>query len=278
MDILTAIILGIIQGLTEFLPISSSAHLILAPWLFGLQPSGLTFDVSVHLGTTLAVLAFFWRDWVHLAQEMWGGIKERKPFDNHYRRLAWFLVVGTLPAAIAGITWGDIIESKLRSPVLTVFTLVGFGALLLYADRRGKKHREIGTYTWADSIWIGLSQAIALVPGVSRSGITISAAMLRNSTRTSAARFSFLLSTPIILGATVLKTWELVKLLLGQSAGNTMPILWGVLCAGIVSASVTGFFCIRFFLRYLQTKSLIPFVIYRFLLAGVVLFYYLRHF
>lgn len=277
MDILVALILGIIQGITEFLPISSSAHLILVPWFFGWKPNGLTFDVSVHLGTTLAVLAFFWRDWIHLAGETWIGLKERKPFGNQDRRLAWFLIAGTLPAVVVWLFWGEIIETRLRSPIITVFTLVGFGVLLLFADRRSRKNREIGMYTWADSLWIGISQAMALIPGVSRSGITISAAMLRNSKRTSAARFSFLLSTPIILGATVLKAWELVKNF-GQPMENTIPVQWGVLCMGVVSAAITGFLCIRFFLRYLQTKSFVPFVIYRFLLAIVVLIYFLKYY
>lgn len=277
MDILAAIILGIIQGLTEFLPISSSAHLILIPWFFGWQPNGLTFDVSVHLGTTIAVLAFFWRDWIRLAEEAWNGLKERKPFSNQDRRLAWFLMVGTLPAVAVWLCCGEVIENSLRSPIITVFTLAGFGALLLFADRKSRKNREIGDYTWADSLWIGLGQAMALVPGVSRSGITISAAMLRNSKRTSAARFSFLLSTPIILGATALKAWELVKNII-RPMENAVPLQWMVLLAGIASAAVTGFLCIRFFLRFLQTKSFVSFVIYRFLLAGVVLFYYLRYY
>ena len=190
MEILFAVILGIIQGITEFLPISSSAHLILVPWFFGWTQNGLTFDVAVHLGTTMAVLAFFWRDWVCLAREMWIGWKERKPFGNHHRRLAWFLVVGTLPAVVVFLVFGEIIETTLRSPIITVFTLVGFGALLLFADRKIGRHREIRTYTWADSLWIGFSQALALIPGVSRSGITITTAMFRNSTRTSAARSS----------------------------------------------------------------------------------------
>ncbi len=279
MEILFAAILGIIQGITEFLPISSSAHLILVPWFFGRNPNGLIFDVSLHLGTTLAVVVFFWRDWAHLGRETWVGLREGKPFVNPDRRLAWFLIVGTLPAVAIWILGGEIIESILRSPIVTVFTLAGFGALLLYADRRGKKQREIGTYTWADSLWIGFSQAIALIPGVSRSGITISAAMLRDSTRTSAARFSFLLSTPVILGATGLKAWELIKLLLWAPMSiDTIPLALTVLCAGIVSASITGFLCIRFFLRYLQTKSFVPFVIYRFILAAVVLVFYLRNY
>jgi undecaprenyl-diphosphatase len=170
----------------------------------------------------------------------------------------------------------DVVETHLRSPIITVFTLAGVGALLLFADRTSKRNRDIGAYTWADSLWIGFSQATALIPGVSRSGITITAAMFRNSTRASAARFSFLLSTPIIIGATILKAWELAGDL-RQPALSALPVSGIALCTGVLSASVTGFLCIRFFLRYLQTKSFVPFVIYRFLLAGVVWILYLKH-
>jgi len=276
-ELVSAVILGIIQGVTEFLPISSSAHLLLVPWFFGWQPQGLTFDVSLHLGTTIAVLVFFWRDWCRLAAETWIGLKERNPFGNADRRLAWFLAVGTVPAGLAGFFFEAIVETKLRSPIITVFTLAGLGALLWFAEKRSRQNRGIEMYTWADSLWIGFSQAVALIPGVSRSGITITAAMFRSSTRTSAARFSFLLSTPIILGATILKAWEMAKGF-GPSLDGAGQVPWVVLGVGVASAAVTGFLCIRFFLRYLQTKSFVPFVIYRFLLAGVVLVYYLKYY
>lgn len=272
MEFIAAAVLGIIQGLTEFLPVSSSAHLILVPWLVGWDPEGLVFDVAVHVGTSIAVLAYFWRDWVELAGELIQGIMQRAPFGNFKRRLAWFLVVGTLPAMVVGLALEDYIESHLRSPLLTVGTLTVFGLLLYYAEKKSRQARDLAQLNWGDCIWVGLSQAVALLPGVSRSGITMSAAMLRDVDRTSAARFSFLLSTPVIVGAGLLKSWDLITVS-SSAAPTSLPapaLRWAVLAVGVASAAVTGFFCIRYFLRYLQTNSFVPFVIYRFLLAIVV--------
>jgi undecaprenyl-diphosphatase len=282
MEVVVAAVLGIIQGLTEFLPVSSSAHLILVPWIFGWQPEGLLFDVSLHVGTAVAIVAYFWKDWIVLAAEVIRGIAAAKPLGNARRRLAWFLVVGTVPAMIAGLALEDTIESWLRSPLVTVFTLILFGAVLYVAERKSRQNRKLEDYTWADSLWIGLSQALALIPGVSRSGITISTALFRDSDRSAAARFSFLLSTPIIIGAGLLESWHLLRALRHPlvSAGITsdsLELKWGVLAAGVVSAAVTGFFCIRFFLRYIQTNTFKPFVIYRFILAGIVLVYYFKY-
>ncbi len=276
MEIFAAAILGIIQGLTEFLPVSSSAHLILVPWFLGWKPEGLAFDVSLHVGTAIAVLAFFWNDWIQLARETMVGLREREPFGNHQRVLAWLLVVGTLPALVVGLALEKTVEAQLRSPLITVFTLAILGALLFWAERKGSQDRPIGVFTWADSIWIGFSQALALIPGVSRSGITMTAALFRNSTRTDAARFSFLLSTPVIVGAGILEGWRLLRAVHHPIEGMT-PIHWPVLIVGVLCAAATGFLCIKFFLRYLETKSFGPFVIYRFVLAAVVLAYYLAH-
>jgi undecaprenyl-diphosphatase len=277
MEILAAAILGIIQGLTEFLPISSSAHLILVPWFLGWKPEGIAFDVALHVGTAIAVLVFFWSDWIRLAREAFVGIFKGVPFANQDRLLAWYIVVGSIPAAVIGILLEETVESKLRSPLITVFTLVFFGVILFYAERRSKQNRTLEKFTWADSIWIGISQAVALIPGVSRSGITITTAMLRNSDRPSAARFSFLLSTPVIVGAGLLQSWKLVKAFRHPVEG-AVDMNWMVLIVGVLAAALTGFFCIRFFLRYLQTKSFTPFVVYRILLAGVVLIYYFKNF
>jgi undecaprenyl-diphosphatase len=279
MELLDAAILGIIQGLTEFLPVSSSAHLILAPWFFGWKPEGISFDVSLHVGTAIAILAFFWKDWVHLALEVIAGMKEGAPLGNPDRKLAWFLIVGTIPAAVVGIKLDKIIDAQFHTspmaPLIIAFSLAIVGVLLLFAEHKSKRNRTIEMYTWADALWIGCSQAIALIPGVSRSGITITTAMLRNSSRTDAARFSFLLSTPIIVGAGILNGWHLIKALRHPIEG-AVSIPWPVFCVGTLVAAITGFFCIKFFLCYLQTKSLVPFVIYRFLLAAVVLIYYLK--
>lgn len=274
MEIISAAILGIIQGLTEFLPVSSSAHLILMPWFFGWEADGLVFDVAVHVGTAVAVLAFFWADWIILVREFVAGLIERKPFGNHHRRLAWLLVLGTVPAVIIGLAFEDVIEEQLRSPLITVFTLSGLAVLLLFAERTGKQNRTIEKFGWIDSLVIGCSQAVALIPGVSRSGITMTTALFRDSTRTGAARFSFLLSTPVIVGAGVLQGWRLFNAV--QQPGAEVDVNWSVLGVGAVFAAVTGFLCIQFFLRYLQTKSFLPFVIYRFVLAAVVLAYYIQ--
>jgi undecaprenyl-diphosphatase len=275
MEMLAAAILGIIQGLTEFLPISSSAHLLVVPWFFGWNPEGIDFDVALHVGTAFSIIVFFWKDWVLLARETIIGLKERAPLGNSHRKLAWLLIVGTIPALVFGLSLEKKLDTELRSPLITVFTLTIFGLLLLYADKRSRQNRKIENYTWMDSISIGLSQALALIPGVSRSGITITTAMLRNSDRINAARFSFLLATPVIVGAGLLKGLHLVKEALHPVSGAA-PIHWAVFGVGTLTAALTGFLCIKLFLRYLQTKSFVPFVIYRFILAGLVLFFYLK--
>jgi len=282
MELLAAAILGIVQGLTEFLPISSSAHLILVPWLLGWKTEGIVFDVTLHVGTALAILVYFWRDFWVLGRETLAGIMVGKPLGNPERRFAWLIIAGTLPAAIIGILFEKQVETTLRSPLITVFTLAGIGIVLWVADRRGRKQRTLSDFSWGDSIWIGLSQALALIPGVSRSGITMSAAMLRDADRTSAARFSFLLAAPVIVGAGMLEGWELLHavrsphLASAGVAAAAVPVEWPVLAVGVFCAAVTSFLCIRYFLRYLQRGSFLPFVIYRFILAAVVLLFYFR--
>jgi undecaprenyl-diphosphatase len=282
MELLAAAVLGIVQGLTEFLPISSSAHLILVPWLLGWKPEGLVFDVSLHLGTAVAILAYFWRDWVKLASAALRGIVEGRPFDNPQRKLAWLLVVGTVPAGIMGLLFEKQVEETLRSPMITVATLAILGGVLYIGERRSRRDRSLEDYSWADAIWIGLSQALALIPGVSRSGITITTAMLRNSNRSAAARFSFLLATPITVGAGMLEGWRFIKAI--QASASTVPpgpagaihLSWAVPAVGVSCAAIAGFLCIRYFLRYLQTRTFVPFVIYRIILAAVVLLLWLR--
>ncbi len=276
MDLVAAAVLGVIQGLTEFLPISSSAHLILVPWFFKWNPEGIAFDVALHVGTAIAVLAFFWSDWVRLAREAIVGIFTGAPFANRDRLLAWYIVVGSIPAAVVGLVFEEKVETELRSPLITVFTLAVLALVLFYAEKRSRQNRTLEKYAWADSIWIGISQAVALIPGVSRSGITITTAMLRNSDRTSAARFSFLLSTPVIVGAGLLQSWKLFQAV-RYPVASPVDMNWSALIVGVSFAALTGFLCIRLFLRYLQTKNFTPFVIYRILLAGVVLAYYLKN-
>ena len=274
LELISAAFLGIIQGLTEFLPISSSAHLLIVPWLIKWEAQGLAFDVALHVGTAVSVIVFFRKDWILLAKEAILGLKEGRLLGNSDRKLAWFLVVATIPAVVAGLMFEDAIQTSLRSPLVTVFTLVIFAALLYIADKKGRKNRTIHSYKWADSIWIGLSQAIALIPGVSRSGITMTTALFRDSDRESAARFSFLLSTPVIVGAGVLEGLKLLRTLINPVEGAAEE-QWFVLLTGVFFASLTGFLCIRYFLRYIRKSSFTPFVIYRIILAGVVLAFYL---
>jgi len=276
-EIIAAGCLGVLQGLTEFLPISSSAHLILVPWIFGWKPEGIAFDVALHVGTAVAVLAYFWREWLQLVREVIKGILTGDPFGNKHRRLAWYLAAGTLPAVVMGLAFEHAIEQKLRSPILTVVTLTVFGLVLYAGERRSKQTRSMDDFTLADSIWVGLSQAVALIPGVSRSGVTISTALFRDADRASAARFSFLLSTPVIVGAGLLEAGRLLGGAVQSAERGTAGPTWAVLAAGIAAASVSGFLCIRYFLRYLQTRSFFPFVVYRWALAVVVLVCYLRY-
>lgn len=275
MHLISAAVLGIVQGLTEFLPISSSAHLIVIPWLLGWTAEGLAFDVALHIGTSASILVFFRKDWMRLGKETVRGLKEKHPFANADRKLVWYLVAATIPAAAAGIAFEEAIEEYMRSPLVTVFTLVIFGLLLLIAEKESRKDRTMDSLTWFDSICIGIAQAIALIPGVSRSGVTITAALFRNCDRTTAARFSFLLSTPVIVGAGFLETYRFIKE--AQIYGTVFSTTqWPVLVVGVAASSITGFFCIRYFLKFIQSNSFKIFVIYRCILACIILIYYIR--
>ncbi len=253
MEAIKAIILGIVQGITEFLPISSTAHLILFRWFFGWEGEidSLTFDVAIHGGTLLALLVYFYRDWINL-------------FLND-RRLLLFIAIATIPAGAAGLLLHDIVEHTLRDPLIIVFSLIGFGVLMLVAEKYGKQKKEsLHTITLKDAIFIGTAQAIALIPGVSRSGITITAGLFRNLKRESAARFSFLLSTPIIGSAVFLEGKNILA--------NPDKYNLDIFAMGFISAFISGFFAIKFLLGFLKRYPLNVFVYYRFILASVILF------
>ena len=247
---LEALILGIVQGFTEFLPVSSTAHLILFPWFFGWKGDidSLTFDVALHAGTLLALIICFWKDWVEMLR--------------NNRKLLALLVVAILPAGIAGMLLKDAVETTLRSPLIIVFTLALFGIVMLISER-WKRGREIKDMTFSDAVIIGVSQAVALIPGVSRSGITISAGLFRGLEREASARFSFLLSTPVIFGATLLEGRKIIL-----NAGNHDLNLF---MAGFVASGVTGFIAIKFLLYFLRKHPLNIFVYYRFVLAVVII-------
>jgi len=253
-DYQVAVTLGLVQGLGEFLPISSSAHLILTPWFLGWPDPGLTFDVALHVGTLAAVVVYFWGDWLRLLR---AAPRPRTP-DG---RLLWLLILGAIPGGIAGILLDSLAEQALRSPLLIAGTLSLLGLALLAADRWGRRDRDLHDIGPADALWIGVAQALAIVPGVSRSGITIAVARARGIERAAAARFSFLLGSPIILGAALFKLRHLT---------DTPGILTGPFFAGIVTAAVVGALSIGVLLRYLRHAGLGIFVLYRLLLAALI--------
>jgi undecaprenyl-diphosphatase len=265
LETIQAIILGIIQGLSEFLPISSSAHLILVPVLFGWRHFGIAFDVALHVGTALAVIFYFRDTWITLARAFVLSLYERKIQPYYDRTLIWFLMVATIPGGVAGALGHHYIEEHMRSPLVIATTSIIFGLILLLAERMSRRKRTLDQITLADSLLIGASQSLALIPGVSRSGITISTALLRNFDLKSAAEFSFLLSTPIIAGAALKEAIGLIK-----APPMTQSELQ-VFVLGTLASAITGFLCIKYFLRYVKTHTLLPFVIYRIIL-GVALF------
>ncbi len=262
MIILEAIILGIVQGFTEFLPISSSAHLIVLPWMFGWQGTlvdSLNFDVALHAGTLVAILAFFWKDWLDLLRKFFSGLGDGS-WKTGEGRLVWFIVLATIPAGVLGIKYEHVVEESFRNPLLIAASLGVFSVVIWAVDRYTAKTAEIGRMTLGHAIFIGCCQALALVPGVSRSGSTITAGLLAGYTRESAARFSFLLSTPVIAGAAVLK---LHKLRLAE--GEALPF-----AAGVLFSAIVGYLSIKFLLTYLNRHSLNLFVWYRLALAATI--------
>ena len=269
MPIWQAVVLGIVQGLGEFLPISSSAHLILVPWLFGWEDPGLAFDVALHWGTLVAVLVVFWRDWIVLVKAGLASLVERRIQGDPQRQLFWALVVATIPGAILGKLLAHKAEDALRAPLLIAFTMTAMGALLWYADHKGKKQRPMEQMGFGEAAVIGLAQAAALVPGVSRSGSTISLGLLFGYTREGIARFSFLMSTPIIFGAGLLKAPALYHALRGQGPEAAL-VTPATLLAGMAAAAIVGTLVIRWVLKFLRTDGYAGFAIYRFAVALLV--------
>ncbi len=263
MLLIEAIIMGIVQGLTEFLPISSSAHLIVLPWMFGWQGTlvdSLNFDVALHAGTLIAILVFFWRDWLDLLGKFFSGIKDGT-WKTNEGRLVWFIVLATVPAGVLGLKYEHVVEESFRDPLLIAGALVVVSGVMWAADRYSSKSTTLGRMSLGHALFIGFAQALALVPGVSRSGITISAGLLSGYKREDAARFSFLLSTPVIAGAAVLKLYKL-----RLAPGEVLPFALGTAISAIV-----GYLCIKFLLQYLSRHSLNLFVGYRLAMAGAVM-------
>jgi undecaprenyl-diphosphatase len=281
MILLQAIILGIVQGLTEFIPISSSAHLIIVPWLFGWNDPSLTslsFDVALHLGTLVAVVWIFASDWVRLIRAGLASLVERKIDSDPDRKLAWLLVIGCIPGGIAGMLGESKIDSLFHQPgvpirlmaIVVMGIIIAALALILFiVERRARYTREMNSLTLKDAIMIGLAQALAIFPGVSRSGSTITAGLALNLKRETAARFSFLLSAPIILGAGLKSAWDMFQQYHAGAGFSLTELL--LFPFGFAAAAVTGYFCIKYLLLFLQKNSTDVFVYYRWGLAILII-------
>ena len=265
MELLQIVLLALLQGLTEFLPISSSAHLILFPKLSGFADQGLAFDVAVHVGTLAAVVWYFRRDLKTMSRDWFASIARREKVGDS--NLMWAVGFGTIPVGLAGLLFKDVIETSLREPLVIAVTTILFGLLLWWADRQGRRVRSEHTIGWRDVVVIGVAQAIALIPGTSRSGITMTAGLMMGLTRAAAARFSFLLSIPVIVLAGGLNALELMH---AEAAVDLSALVLG----SVVSA-ISAYFCIHLFLKLLERIGMFPFVAYRMLLGAVLLGIYL---
>ncbi len=267
--IFEAIILGIVQGLGEFLPISSSGHLILTEWATGWKGeliNNLTFDVALHAGTLIAVLWYFWRDWLHFGEAVVNVLRGKAA--EHEARLVAYIVIATIPAGVIGVKYEHVVETVFRNPLLVAGALVAGSVIMWLADRYSSQERRLASMTFGHALFVGVAQAIALAPGISRSGVTISAGLAAGYRREDAARFSFLLSTPVIAGAAVFK---LRHISLHSSDAAVGFVL------GTLSSAVVGYLSIRFLIRYLERHSLGLFVWYRLALAaGVVMLWAVR--
>ncbi|NAW34639.1 undecaprenyl-diphosphate phosphatase [Halomonas alimentaria] len=261
MDWLQVVVLSIVQGLTEFLPISSSAHLILVPALTDWGDQGLAFDVALHIGSLSAVVLYFRQELVRMAVS-WGGSLAGRGVDPD-ARLAWWVVLATIPVCLVGLAFHDAIAEGMRSPLIIAFGLIAFGLLLAYADLRHRGSRDEYQLTLRDALLIGLAQALALIPGTSRSGITITAALLLGMSREGAARFSFLMSIPVIVLAGGMEVLGLIR--------DATQVDWFTLTVGALLSGISAYLCIHFFLAFIKRVGMQPFVIYRLLLGAWLL-------
>ena len=264
MSLFQAFILGLVQGATEFVPVSSSGHLVLVPWLLGwkLDPDIIfAFDVLVQWGTLMAVVVYFWGDLVAILKAVVAGLVARQPLSTWEARLGWLLFLSTLPAVVLGFLFKDTVEAAFDSATATAVFLLVTAALLALSERLGRRYRPLEALSGLDATWIGLGQALALFPGISRSGATIAAALSRNLDRIAAARFSFLMSVPVIFGAGLLPLKDLFD---AGTLGGHLPVL-GV---GFVAAAVSGYVCIWGLLAFLRRRSLYAFAVYCFVFAS----------
>ncbi len=271
METLQAIILGTIQGASEFLPISSSGHLILAPWFFGWRDNGLSFSVALHFGTLIAVIAYFWKDWILIFKNQFINRQQTKINIKYGRNIFLILVVATIPGVLAGLFLEKIAETTFRHPLLVAFNLIFWGIILLIADKKtatvakqktNNESKTVKDINFTDGVLIGVAQALAIVPGTSRSGITISMGLFRKLDRVSAAHFSFLMLTPIVFGASLLKSKELIN-------SFNLTMFWGILFS-----SLSGWLAIKFLITFVEKSSYKIFFWYRLILAIIIIITY----
>ncbi len=261
MNLLYAALLGILQGITEFLPVSSSGHLALAEAFFDIEEAGLTFDIALHMGTLIAILIYFRQDFLNLFAALLGsGTREA---TEQGRRMCLYICLGSIPAVVFGLLFGHAAETHFRGPATIAFTLSAAGFFLWLAEKKGIRSRNFSSITLKDVVIIGFSQALALIPGVSRSGSTITAALFLGLDRSSSARFSFLLSAPIIFGAGVYKIPDIM-----QQGLDLNQIIFYVI--GFFSSAISGYMVISILMRFVRTRSLAVFAYYRFVLSAIV--------
>jgi undecaprenyl-diphosphatase len=256
--------MGIVQGATEFIPVSSSGHLVLVPWLLGWEPFGLTFDVIIHWGTLVGVVVYFWHDLVNITTGVLRGLAQRQPFATLDARLGWLIVLATIPAVIAGLLFEDQFEALFARPSWVAFFLLVTGGLLWLSESLGRRVRNLESVTTLDAFLIGVAQMASITPGISRSGATIAMGLVRGLERPAAARFSFLMMVPIVFGAGLLKFVQLVQ---EGPTGETIVLL----VTGFVAAAITGYLCIAFLLRFLATHSVRTFAVYTWLFGSLCL-------
>jgi undecaprenyl-diphosphatase len=265
MPLLQVIVLALVQGLTEFLPISSTAHLYLTSWLFGWKLEGLDFDIALHLGTLLAVLLYFARDWMQIIAQGFGIRIKGDDELKHNHMMLWLLAIGSIPVGMAGLAFNQQAETTWRNPFVIGGMLIAVGVLMYLAEKTGRQQRDLSSIDLPDAVFIGVAQALAVVPGTSRSGITITAGLFRNMTRESAARFSFLLSTPAIAAAAGKALYDMHK------KGGLHGVLNTGFLVGVAVSAITGCLVISWFLHYLRRSGLRVFVYYRIIFGIIVI-------
>jgi undecaprenyl-diphosphatase len=263
METLQILLLALVQGLTEFLPISSSAHLILAPKLFGFSDQGLAFDVAIHVGSSLAVIWYFRKELNLITRDLFASIGKPEKATEH-SRMGWMIIIATIPVIFSGLLLRHFVEENMRTALMIAIPTIIFGLLLYWYDLKGRKERNETSIAWKDALIIGLFQAIAIFPGTSRSGITMTAGLMLGLTRKAASRFSFLLAIPTILMSGVLVTYGLIS--------SNEQVIWSDLIFGAVLSFAAAYLCIYLFLSFIERFGMLPFVIYRLFLGAALLF------